>query len=430
MMASLIGFGVLFLLAFAGVPLAFAMLIVGTVGFALLRGSFESAFSMLAQQVVDASANDGMAVLPMFILMGLFVHKSDLSEELYKAANAWLGHLRGGLAHATVAACALFAAISGSSIATAATMSKVAIPPMRRLGYHDALSCGSVASAGVLGVLIPPSVPLVVYGLLTNTDIRQLFIAAIVPGLMLALLFLVAVVLVVTLRPEWGATGERKSWRERFTSLKSVWMVLVLFIAIIGGLYAGIFTATESAGMGASGALLIGLLRRKITWSNLFECLMDTARTTAMIFTIVFGAFVFANFITLSGLTSALIDTLQQQSMGTLGLLLMMVAIYLVLGALMESLSLLILTAPIFHAIATSMGIHPIWFGIFVVMMIEIGLLTPPVGMNVFTVKTMNPDVPIRTIFAGSMPFVAANIVGVGVFIAFPIICLFLLSWL
>ena len=430
MIASMIGFGVLFLLAFSGVPLAFAMLIVGTVGFAILRGGFEPAFSMVAQQVVDASANDGMTVLPMFILMGLFVHKSDLSEELYKAANAWLGHLRGGLAHATVAACAIFAAISGSSIATAATMSKVAIPPMRRLGYNDALSCGSVASAGVLGVLIPPSVPLVVYGLLTNTDIRQLFIAAIIPGILLALLFIIAVVAIVALRPAWGPTGERIGWQERFSSLKSVWMVLILFAGIIGGLYAGVFTATESAGVGASGALLIGVLRRKITWSGLLDCLMETARTTAMIFTIVFGAFVFANFITLSGLTGALIELLQQQGSSTLGLLLAIAAIYLVLGALMESLSLMILTAPIFHAIAMSIGIHPIWFGVFVVMLIEIGMLTPPVGMNVFTVKTMNPDVPIRVIFAGSMPFVIANIVGVGLLIAFPQIALFLLRWL
>ncbi len=430
MTISLVGFGVLFLLAFAGVPLAFAMLLVGTAGFALLRGGFEPAFSMLAQQVVDASVNDGMSVLPMFILMGLFVHKADLSEELYKAANAWLGHLRGGLAHATVAACAVFAAISGSSIATAATMSKVAIPPMRRLGYNDALSCGSVASAGVLGVLIPPSVPLVIYGLLTNTDIRKLFIATIVPGILLALLFVIAVIAVVALRPAWGPTGERKGWRERFGSLKNVWIVLLLFIGIIGGLYAGVFTATESAGVGAVGALLIGVLRRKITLAGFLECLMETAKTTAMIFTIVFGAFVFANFITLSGLTGALIELLREQGTSTLSVLLTMVAIYLILGALMESLSLMILTAPIFHAIATSIGIHPIWFGVFVVMLIEIGMLTPPVGMNVFTVKTINQDVPIRVIFAGSMPFVLANIIAVALLIAFPILALFPLRWL
>lgn len=430
MITSLIGFGVLFLLAFAGVPLAFAMLLVGTAGFAWLRGGLDPALSMLAQQVMDASANDGMSVLPMFILMGLFVHKADVSEELYKAANAWLGHLRGGLAHATVAACAIFAAISGSSIATAATMSKVAIPPMRRLGYNDALSCGSVASAGVLGVLIPPSVPLVIYGLLTNTDIRKLFIATIVPGLLLALLFIVAVFVMVMLRPDWGPTGERKDWRERFQSLKSVWIVLILFGGIIGGLYAGVFTATESAGIGAAGALVIGVLRRKITWSSFFDCLIETGKTTAMIFTIVFGAFVFANFITLSGLTSALIELLTQQGAGQLSVLLMMVLIFLVLGALMESLSLLILTAPIFHSIAMSIGIHPIWFGIFTVMLIEIGMLTPPVGINVFTVKAMNPNVPIGVIFKGSTPFVVANIIAVAILIVFPEIVLFPLRWL
>lgn len=430
MTISLLGFVALFLLAFAGVPLAFAMLLVGAVGFALLRGGFDAAFSMVAQQVMDASVNDGMSVLPMFILMGLLVHKADLSEDLYKAANAWLGHFRGGLAHATVAACAVFSAISGSSIATAATMSKVAIPPMRRLGYNDALSCGSVASAGVLGVLIPPSVPLVIYGLLTNTDIRQLFIATIVPGLLLALLFIVAVFAVVVVRPAWGPTGERTPWGTRFSSLKNVWIVLMLFIGIIGGLYAGIFTATESAGIGASGALLIGILRRRMSWAIFLECLIDTAKTTAMIFTIVFGAFVFANFITLSGLTGALIELLRQQGTGTLSVLLTMVAIYLVLGAMMESLSLMILTAPIFHAIAVSIGIHPIWFGVFVVMLIEIGMLTPPVGINVFTVKSMNQDVPIRVIFAGSLPFVAANIIAVSLLIAFPMLALYPLRWL
>jgi tripartite ATP-independent transporter DctM subunit len=264
MIEALIGFGVLFLLAFAGVPLAVAILLVGTVGFGLIRG-VDPALSMIAQQVVDASANYGLSVLPMFILMGLFVHKADLSEELYDAAHAWLGHLRGGLAHATVASCAVFGAISGSSIATAATMSKVAIPPMRRLGYSDALSCGSVASAGVLGVLIPPSVPLVIYGLMTDTDIRKLFIATVLPGILLALLFVVSVSLTILIRPAWGPAGQRTGWTARFAALKGVWGILLLFALVMGGLYSGIFTATESAAMGAAGAFLIAVLRGKMT---------------------------------------------------------------------------------------------------------------------------------------------------------------------
>ncbi|MEX1166196.1 MAG: TRAP transporter large permease, partial [Hydrogenophaga sp.] len=379
--------------------------------------------------IVDASSNYGMTVLPMFILMGLFVHKADISRELYEAANAWLGHLKGGMAHATLVACSLFAAISGSSIATAATMTKVAMPPMRRLGYHDRLSTGAVASGGVLGVLIPPSVPLVIFGLLTETDIRQLFIATIVPGILLLLLFIGAVWITLLLNPALGPRGERTPFKQRFLALKGVWSTLLLFALVMGGLYGGVFTATECAGMGATGALLIALARRKLSFKDLMSCLQETAATTAMIFAIVFGALVFANFITLSGLTSQLVDWIQNSGFSLLGVLLVMVLIYLVLGALMEAMSLLLLTAPIFTVIAVELGASPIWFGIFVVMMIEIGMLTPPVGMNVFTVKTLLPEVKLSTIFLGVLPFVVANLIGVAMIMAWPMIVLAPLSW-
>lgn len=428
MTSALIGFVVVFLLAFAGVPLAFALLLTGVGGFALLRG-LDPALSMLGQIVVDASTNYGMTVLPMFILMGLFVHRADISDELYDAANAWLGHLKGGLAHATVVACGLFAAISGSSIATAATMTKVAMPSMRRLGYHDRLSTGAVASGGVLGVLIPPSVPLVLFGLLTETDIRKLFIATIVPGLLLLLLFIGAVWLTVHLNPTLGPKGERLPLRSRVAALKGVWSTVLLFAFVMGGLYGGAFTATECAAMGAVGALLIALARRKMTLKALTDCLIETGRTTAMIFAIVFGALVFANFITLSGMTYQLVEWIQGSGLSATGVLLAMVAIYLVLGALMEAMGLLLLTAPIFTAVATEMGISPIWFGIFTVMMIEIGMLSPPVGMNVFTVKTLLPEVKLSTIFRGVLPFVVANLIGVAIIIAWPKLVLSPLSW-
>ncbi|NIC42862.1 TRAP transporter large permease [Aquabacterium sp. A08] len=428
MTAAIVGFAAVFLLAFAGVPLAFAMLLAGVGGYAALRG-VDPALHMLGQVVVDASTNYGMSVLPMFILMGLFVHKADISGELYDAANAWLGHLKGGLAHATLAACSLFAAISGSSIATAATMTKVAMPPMRRLGYHDRLSTGAVASGGVLGVLIPPSVPLVIFGLLTETDIRQLFIATIVPGLLLLALFLGAVWVTLLLNPELGPRGQRLPLRQRFLALKGVWSTIVLFGFVMGGLYGGVFTATECAGMGATGALLIALARRKLTLQGVLSCLHETAATTAMIFAIVFGALVFANFITLSGLTFQLVEWIQNSGLSLVGVLLAMVFIYLVLGALMEAMGLLLLTAPIFTAVAVEMGASPIWFGIFVVMMIEIGMLTPPVGMNVFTVKTLLPEVKLSTIFQGVMPFVIANLIAVGLLIAWPQIALVSLGW-
>lgn len=428
MTAAIIGFIAVFVLAFAGVPLAFAMLLAGVGGYAAVRG-FDPALHMLGQIVVDASANYGMSVLPMFILMGLFVHKADISGELYDAANAWLGHLKGGLAHATLAACGLFAAISGSSIASAATMTKVAMPPMRRLGYHDRLSTGAVTSGGVLGVLIPPSVPLVIFGLLTETDIRQLFIATIVPGILLLLLFLGAVWVVMLMNPGLGPRGEKVPLKQRFVALNGVWSTLLLFGFVMGGLYGGVFTATECAGMGATGALVIALARRKLSFAGLVDCLKETAATTAMIFAIVFGALVFANFITLTGLTNQLVEWIQGSGFSVTGVLLAMVLIYLVLGALMEAMGLLLLTAPIFTAVAVDMGVNPVWFGIFVVMMIEVGMLTPPVGMNVFTVKTLLPEVKLSTIFRGVMPFVVANLVAVGLLIAWPDIALVSLRW-
>jgi C4-dicarboxylate transporter, DctM subunit len=428
MTIALIGFAMVFLMAFSGVPLAFAMLIAGVGGFAWLRG-LDPALAMLGQIVIDSSANYGMSVLPMFILMGLFVHRADISDDLYDAANAWLGHLRGGLAHATVASCALFAAISGSSIATAATMSKVAIPPMRRLGYHDRLSSGSVASAGVLGVLIPPSVPLVIFGLLTETDIRKLFIATIVPGLMLTLLFIGAVWITVALNPQLGPPGQKRPIGERVRALKGVWSVIVLFAGVMGGLYSGVFTATESAGIGAGGGVSIALGRRRMSRVALVDCLVETGRTTAMLFSIVFGALAFAQFITLTGMTMQLVEWIQSQHFGATGVLLSMVVIYLVLGCLMEAMGLMLLTVPVFTAVAVEVGVNPIWFGIFVTMMIEIGMLTPPVGMNVFTVKTMVPSIPLATIFRGVMPFLVANLIGIGLLIAWPQLALMPLRW-
>ena len=428
MTTALIGFAAVFLLAFCGVPLAFAMLLAGIGGFAVLRG-LDPALAMLGQIVVDSSANYGMTVLPMFILMGLFVHKADISDELYDAANAWLGHFKGGLAHATVAACGLFAAISGSSIATAATMTKVAMPPMRRLGYHDRLSTGAVASGGVLGVLIPPSVPLVIFGLLTETDIRKLFIATVLPGILLMLLFIGAVWVTVLINPKLGPRGEKLPFGRRVAALKGVWSTVLLFAFVMGGLYGGVFTSTECAGMGATGALVIALARRRTPFKALMDCLSETARTTAMIFAIVFGALAFANFITLSGMTYQLVEWIQGSGLSTTGVLIAMVMIYLVLGAVMEAMGLLLLTAPIFTAVAAEMGLNPIWFGIFVVMMIEIGMLTPPVGMNVFTVKTLLPEVKLSTIFRGVMPFVAANLVAVAAIIAWPQIVLLPLRW-
>jgi len=426
---ALLGIFAILGLAFLGVPLGFSMLLVGAAGFAILRG-VDPALSMIAQQVIDNSANYGWSVLPMFILMGVFVHRAEMSDELYDAAYAWLGHLRGGLAHATVASCAMFAAISGSSIATAATMSKVAIPPMRRLGYADSLAAGSVASAGVLGVLIPPSVPLIIYGILTEQDIRALFIATVGPGILATLLFIGAVWLTTLIWPHLGPRGESHTWRQKFAALENVWSVLLLFALVMGGLYGGVFTATESAGMGAAGAFLIALARRKLSRSAFLDCLVESSKTTAMIFVIAFGAMVFANFVALSGMVGALIGWIEDMRLPATGVIVAIAAIYLVLGCLMESLGLMILTVPVFAGVMQSLGVNLVWFGVFVVMMIEIGMLTPPVGMNVFTVKTMNPEIPLKTIFKGVMPFVIANLLAVAIMVAWPQIATAPLAWL
>lgn len=419
MSLALIGFAAVLGLAFVGVPLAFSMILIGTAGFAYLRG-IDPAMTMLAQQVVDVSSNYGLSVLPMFILMGLFIFRSDISEELYEAADAWLGHLKGGLAHATILACGLFGAISGSSIAASATMSKVAIPPMRRMGYHDAISTGSVASGGVLAAVIPPSVPLIVYGLLTETDIKRLFIGTVLPGLILIFLFMAAIVVTIGIRPKLGPQGRKHSWRERLQKTKMLWTVLALLLLVMGGMYGGFFTVTESASIGAIGALAIGLSRRRLNFNNIVDCMMEATKITTMIFAILFGALTFANFINLSGMTFELVMFIEDLQLSKVGVLIAIALIYLAMGCVMESMGLLILTAPIFLAVVQNFGVDPIWFGIYVVMMIEIGMLTPPVGMNVFTVKAINPTVPTSTIFVGTVPFLTACAVLVALLIAWP----------
>jgi C4-dicarboxylate transporter, DctM subunit len=393
MTIALIGFALVLLLAFYGVPLGFSMLTLGVALFGLIRG-WEPALSMMGQTIADLAANDGLSVLPMFILMGTFIYKADMAEELYDSANSFLGHFKGGLAYATVLASAGFAAISGSSIATAATMTKVAMPPMRARGYSDSMASGCVSSAGTLGALLPPSVPLLVYGIITQQDIGKLFIAGIVPGALLGLMFMGAIWWTVLRHPERGPA--------------------------VGGLYGGLFTATQAGSIGAFGSLLFALGRRKLDLRIAFDALCEAAKTTGMIFTIIFGGKVFANMVTISGLTGQLVEGIQSLQLPAIGVVLVIVLIYVVLGSLMEGLSMMLLTVPVFAAIVQPLGIDMVWFGVFVVMMMEIGLIHPPVGMNMFMVKTVMPDLSLRTIFIGTLPFLMANIVALIVLIAFP----------
>ena len=432
MTLSLVGFGVVLLLAFCGIPLGVSLLLVGVVGFAAARGgmfeidSLVAGLSMAGQQVLDLSTNYGLSVLPLFVLMGTFIHRAQLSEELYDATNAFLGHFRGGLAMATVGACAGFAAVSGSSLATAATMSKVAMPPMRRFRYADSLAAGTIAAGGTLGILIPPSVPMVIYGILTETDIGKLFVAGVVPGVLLTVLYFGAIALAVRVRPEMGPPGDRLDWRRRLRALSRVWGVMVLFVLVLGGIYLGVFTPTEAAAIGAAGAMLFAWGRRKLGFEALAGALVDAARTTAMIFLVGFGALVFSNFINLAGLPEAMIEFISALDVPPLGVVVAMCVIYVLLGCVFDSLAMLLLTVPVFFPIVDQLGVDPIWFGIVVIVVVEIGLITPPIGMNVFMVKTVLRDVGIWTIFNGVWPFLAATLLGLALICAWPEIALFL----
>ncbi|MEQ8699737.1 MAG: TRAP transporter large permease [Bauldia litoralis] len=426
MLESIVGFVILFAICFLGVPLGFSLLIVGLGGFAFVRGGLGPAIEMSGQQIMDLSMNYGFSVLPLFILMGTFIHRAQLSEDLYDAANAWLGHRRGGMAMATIAACGAFAAVSGSSLATAATMAKVAMPSMRRFGYADSLAAGSVAAGGTLGILIPPSVPMVIYGILTESDIGKLFIAGVLPGILLILAYMGSIALVTAIKPSLGPPGERLPWRVRWPLLGRVWAVVALFILVLGGIYLGIFTPTEAAGIGAMGALVFAIGRRRMPWSAFVESLIEAGVTAGMIFFVAFGALVFSNFVNLAGLTSAMVDFIEALDVTPIGVVIAMCVIYLVLGCIFDSLAMLLLTVPIFAAVLTPMGIDLIWFGIVAIIVVEIGLITPPIGMNVFVVKTVLEDISLWAIFAGVWPFVIASLLALALIIVVPDIALWL----
>lgn len=427
MTLALFGFAAVLILAFLRVPIAFAMGIVGVIGYAM-ETSLQASASMAARIIVDASQDYGLSVIPLFILMGLLVNKGGLSSELYKASNAFLGHFRGGLAMATIVACGGFSAICGSSLATAATMSKVALPQMRKYGYSDDLSTASIAAGGTLGILIPPSVILIIYGLLTETSIIALFLAGVVPGILGVLLYLVAVRFVVWRHPEKGPSGERIPWRARLTALSGIWAILLLFFLVIGGLYGVLnfwpinltFSPTEAAGMGAMGAFLIALSRFRLSWRDLREVLAETAVSTAILFSVLFGAWIFSNFINLAGLPEALHAYVEGLGVRPMFVILMILGIYLVLGCVFESLSMLLLTVPIFFPLVVGLGFDPVWFGIIVVVVVEISLITPPVGLNVFVLKGVVGDVQTGTIFRGVTPFWSVDIVRLLLLVMLP----------
>ncbi|MCK9510525.1 MAG: TRAP transporter large permease [Pigmentiphaga sp.] len=425
MSEALIGFAVMLILIFLRVPVAFSMALVGLVGVALLR-NWPSAYAMAGAVVRESGFQYLLSVVPLFVLMGNFITQAKLSKELYTAAYAFLGHRRGGLAMSTVVACGGFSAVCGSSLATAATMSRVAYPEMRRLGYSEELATGSIAAGGTLGILIPPSIVMVIYAILTQQSIGKMFAAGILPGLLAVGLYLLAVQWTIWRRPESGPPGERMTWRERLMALREVWGVLLLFGVVMGGIYGGVFSSTEAAGIGACGAFVFALLRRRLTWSVLSSVLVESARTTGMLFLILIGALLFANFINFTSLPADLQGWIQQFDVDPLIVILMICVIYIVLGCVLESMSMVLLTVPVFYPLVAHMGIDLIWFGIIVVVVTEISFITPPVGMNVMILKSLLPGVSMPTLYRGVTPFVVADVFRLAVLIAFPSISLLL----
>lgn len=427
MTEALIGFAAIFALALLRVPLAVAMGLVGFVGTSLARG-WEPAMASAAQVVQETGFAYTLSVIPLFILMGNFVARAGLAHELFHAAYTFIGHFKGGLAHATIAACAGFGAICGSSIATAATMSKVAYPSMKKLGYSDELSTGVMASGGTLGIMIPPSTIMVIYGIVTETNIGKLFAAGVIPGILTAILLMAAVVVMTSLDPEHAPAGERYTWSERWAALRGIWGVLLLVVVVLGGIYGGIFTATEGAGIGAAGAFLFALARGRLSMHDLKTVLIESARTTAMLFTLLIAATVFANFVNFTTMPGDLKDWITHLGLSPVMIVGAMMVIYVILGTVMEELTMVLLTIPLFFPIVVSLGFDPVWFGVLIVMVIQIGLISPPVGMNLFVINTLLPGVGLGSIFRGCWPFVLVLVITLGLLLAFPGVSLWLPS--
>ncbi|MDO8457377.1 MAG: TRAP transporter large permease [Burkholderiaceae bacterium] len=427
MIEALLGFVAIFALALLRMPLAFSMGLVGIAGIGLMRG-WEPALASTAQVVYETGFAYTLSVIPLFILMGNFVARAGLAHELFAAAYAFIGHFRGGLAHATVAACAGFGAICGSSIATAATMSKVAYPSMKKLGYSDSLSTGVMAAGGTLGIMIPPSTIMVIYGIITETNIGKLFAAGVIPGILTALLMMAAIVYMTSKDPEHAPAGKRSTWPERWAALRGIWGVALLVVVVLGGIYGGLFTATEGAGFGAAGAFLFALARRRLTWAVLIQVLVESARTTAMLFTLLIAATIFANFVNFTSMPGDLKEWITHLGLSPVMIISAMMLIYIVLGTVMEELTMVLLTIPLFFPIVTALGFDPVWFGVLIVMIVQIGLISPPVGMNLFVLNSLLPNVGLGKIFRGCWPFVLVMIFVLGLLIAFPQLSLWLPS--
>jgi C4-dicarboxylate transporter, DctM subunit len=422
---AFLAFVVLFALMLLRVPVGMAMGLVAVTGYSYVNGGLP-ALKMVGQVSMRTVSDYSFGIIPMFLVMGAVVSTSGMSRELFRTGNVFAGHFKGGLGIATIAACAGFAAISGSSVATAATFATVAYPEMRQYRYPQSFSTGVIAAGGTLGAMFPPSTVLAVYGLITQQDIGKLFIAGVLPGCLAVCMYITTIAVIGLVRPDFLPAGQRSSWRERLAALLQVWAPLALFALVIGGLYGGVFTPTEAGGVGAAGAILISMLRRRLSPAQLLQSLLQATRTAAAIFTVLIGAFLFSYFLTLTETPQHVTEWLTGLGLGRYGVLALIMLMYLVLGCLMDALAMIILTVPIIFPVITQLGFDPIWFGVIIVMTVELGLIHPPVGMNVFVIKSVVPEVSFLTIFSGVLPFIATDILRLIILIAFPIIATYL----
>ncbi len=428
-MIGILGILCMFILLAFRMYIGMAMALVGFIGLCGLVG-IDAGIYILGITPLTEGSSYTLSVIPLFVLMGQFALVSGISADIYKTVYAWMGQLRGGLAMATVMACSGFAAVCGSSLATGATMGMVAIPEMDKYKYDPRLSTGCVAAGGTLGILIPPSIGFILYGILTEESIGKLFMAGFLPGILLAGLFIAAIFIQCRLNPEMGPRGDRTTWGMRFRSLSGTWGMLLLFCVVMGGIYLGVFTPTEAAGVGAFGAFLIALFKGKLTFKTLIHCLLDTGKTTAMIFLIIIGANIFSTFLGLTQIPMGLADFISGLALPRFVILSGILAIYILLGCVMDCYAIMILTVPIIFPLIQTMQFDPIWFGVLMVIVLEVGLITPPVGLNVFVLKAAAPDVPMSTIFKGILPFLTAALLAIVLLMLFPQIALLIPSFM
>jgi C4-dicarboxylate transporter, DctM subunit len=417
------GFVLMFILMLLRVPIGVAMGITGVVGFSLHSG-IRPGFALLGQVPWSVVTDYNFSVIPMFVLMGAFASASGMSRDLFRMGETWFGHMRGGLAIGSIVACGGFAAINGSAVASAATMSTIALPEMRKRGYHPGFAAGVIAAGGTIGIMIPPSVIFVLYGIMTETDIAKLFFAGIIPGIMAMIMYSITVQIVGIWRPDWMPRGERFGWGERFRSLRNIWPVALLFMFVLGGMYYGFFTSTEAAGMGAIGALFLGVVRGTLNASQIMESSVEALKVTASIFVVVIGAYLFGYFLTITQTTQMLVEWMTALPIGRYGILAMILVGYFILGALMDELAMILLTVPIVFPVMMKLGFDPVWFGVIIVMAVTLGMICPPVGINVFVINSIHRDISLPKIYAGVMPFIGSDIIRLIILCAFPALSL------